>query len=183
MTTMTSLSSTSQNFLSQYQVCMTENTSQMEAGLPTDFQPTANDIVCGRGKGGFNRAGNKRFRAMVRQHIPAYTAAKTKVDKSAVIDNILDRVQSMTPAPRFVAMKAGSWVEISQEQAREKVGHSMREAIAEFESAAERFETKKVFNTKQHDLLAEQKAIFEALVREMGKNKPRSAQAKAARAA
>jgi hypothetical protein len=104
-----------------------------------DYEPSDVDIFCGRGKGFYNRPGNKSFRTLVGSYIPAYLAAKTKVDKSAVLNTIVDKVRSLhdpttgRPAQFIKFSKKTGWVEIGDEQAREKVGHAMREAISTVE--------------------------------------------------
>jgi hypothetical protein len=104
--------------------------------LDASYQPGAYDVVCGRGKGSYNRPGNKRFRSIVETYIPQYISARTKMDKSMVLNAIIDQVNSYTNpdtslAAQFVKYtKAAGWVMIADEHAREKVGHAIREAIA-----------------------------------------------------
>jgi hypothetical protein len=107
--------------------------------IGSDYEPSDVDIFCGRGKGFYNRPGNKSFRTLVGSYIPAYLAAKTKVDKSAVLNTIVDKVRNLhdpttgRPAQFIKFSKKTGWVEIGDEQAREKVGHAMREAISTVE--------------------------------------------------
>lgn len=129
-------------FLERYQIVIPTVIADMASNddvkqLPSDFQPTEFDIICGRGKGHYNRPGCKRLREIIRGFIPAYLAAKNKVDKSAVISRILDAVKSQNNSTtRFVKCKKGAWYEIGDDQAREKVGHTMRETIALLKSKA-----------------------------------------------
>lgn len=157
------------DFLSKYQLlvpsAVADLSSTMEsAQLEDNYQPSKYDVLCGRGKGSYNRSGNKRFRELVQAHVGDYLNAKTKYDKSSVLNMIVDRVRSKGMA-RFVAMKDGAWFEISDEQAREKVGHSMREAMSMLEGAEEREEVQKRFDNKHEELLEQQRLIFEKLVR------------------
>lgn len=96
----------------------------------------------------------------------------TKQDKSAIIDNILDRVRSEGHS-RFVTLKNDSWFEISEEQAREKIAYCLREAIAHVVSAQDRVHAATLFETKQAQLLSKQKAIFESMMRNHHKKKTR----------
>jgi len=117
------------------------NSTATTSKLDPTFQPGAYDVVCGRGKGSYNRPGNQHFRQLVASYVPQYTAATSKVDKSVILNAIIDRVQSLTnpetgrraqfvkPATAGSAAK-GQWVAISDDLAREKVGHAMREALA-----------------------------------------------------
>lgn len=101
-----------------------------------------------------------------------YLNARTKLDKSAVLSTVLDLVRSQNKGQaRFISRKDGRWVEISDDRAREKVGHSMREAIVASDGAEERAEALRRFDSKQNDLLALQRAIFEDLVGQMDARK------------
>jgi hypothetical protein len=123
-----------QSFLARYHVAvppviasMTTSDNIME--LPATFRPREFDIICGRGKGHYNKPGCKRMREIVRSFIPEYTTARTKFDKSTVLSRIVDAVKDDNNA-RFVRCKQGTWYELGDEQAREKVGHTIRETIA-----------------------------------------------------
>lgn len=104
--------------------------------LETEFVPGENDVVCGRGKGSYNRIGNKKFRELVTSYIPAYLKARTKFDKSTILHEIIDKVRAKhnpdtgRPANFVKFHKKTGWTEIGEGLAREKVGHAMREAIA-----------------------------------------------------
>lgn len=70
-------------------------------------------------------------------YIPRYLEAKSKIDKSVILGAIVDKVDSLIDPEtghraRFVkaARGGGGWFVISDELAREKVGHAMREAVA-----------------------------------------------------
>jgi len=123
------------DFLARYQVMLPSAIASMASGTETaslseDFVPSDYDIVCGRGKGSYNQPGNKRFRDLVKTYIPQYVQAKTKFDKSFILSNIIDHARSLNDGTtRFVKKTNGQWCELSEEQAREKVGHTIREAI------------------------------------------------------
>jgi hypothetical protein len=111
--------------------------SKANAAIPLElsYEPGCYDIVCGRGKGSYNRPGNKLFRAIIASCVSDYSNAKTRLDKSAVLGGIVDKVQSLRDprtgkCARFVMhSKQTGWVQIGKEAAREKVGHAMREAV------------------------------------------------------
>jgi hypothetical protein len=115
--------------------------AHIDAQIPLDsnYEPGCYDVVCGRGKGSYDRPGNKHFRALVLTFVSDYVNAKTRLDKSLVLRCIVDRVHSLrdpdsgSPA-RFVKhSKLKGWVEIGKESAREKAGHAMREAVTAME--------------------------------------------------
>jgi len=105
--------------------------------LPDSYQPSDYDVVNGRGKGAYMRPGNKRFRAIVSQYVADYVAAKTKFDKSSVMLMVIDRVKEQDNGKaKFVTCKKGQWYEITDEKAREKVGHCLRETLAALQPEA-----------------------------------------------
>lgn len=189
----TLISDNSNDFLSKYQVHLPNAIASLASSLdttplPSGFEPDEYDVQCGRGKGAYNKPGNKRFRAIVREYLNEYIDAKTKVDKSAVLNTILDRVKAQNNGQtRFVAFKDGAWYEISDDQSREKVGHAIREQLQAQEAAPGKALQQQLFELKHGDLLAEQRKIFEQLVSGMSKGKKTSqfkqARTKAARAA
>jgi hypothetical protein len=107
--------------------------------LDASYQPGCYDVVCGRGKGSYNRPGNRHFRALIATFLDDYRNAKTRVDKTAVLGRIVDKVHSLRDphtekAAKFVKFcKRSGWVQIGKDSAREKVGHAMREAIMAYE--------------------------------------------------
>jgi len=139
--------------------------------LPEDYRPTEYDVHCGRGKGCYSKPGNKRFRAIVGRYVSQYVAAKTMYDKTAVLNAALGEVQGQnnnsnnrsTLSVNYNGTE-GRWYAISEDQAREKVGHCMRDAIAALDGAEERQVERRRFDTKHGNLLDDQRAIFRALV-------------------
>lgn len=173
----TTFNSINTSFLTKYQVAIPGAISSMStssssgASLSDDYQPGPNDVVCGRGKGSYNRPGNKKFRELVQRHVEEYLRAKSKLDKSMVLASIVEQVREHG---RFIKRKAGAWCEIGDEQAREKVGHAIREAIAAnkaspptvsmTDSTNNQGRRPSHFNLKHSDLASVQLAMFEDLV-------------------
>ena len=96
------------------------------------------DILCGRDKTVFNRAGNRRFRVSISINIARYDAAKTKAQKTEVIKfvcNVLKKDVGM----RFLKTHQqyqqyggqergeGEYIELSEKEIRKKVGHALRD--------------------------------------------------------
>lgn len=128
---------THRSFLTKFQFDSSQIISAVRinddyVALPEGYVPDEYAVVCGRGKGSYNRIGNKRYHAIVRSHIPDYLAAKTRFDKSTILNEIIEEVKAQNNGQgRFVKLDSdGSWYEISDEQSREKCGHTMRECIA-----------------------------------------------------
>lgn len=113
--------------LPQAIVALSKKTSVLDSFHLSEF-----DVTCGRGKGCYNQAGNKRMREICKRHVSKYLAAKTKLDKSLILSEIVEEVKRQNNGTaQFVKHdKQLGWVIISDEKAREKVGHALREAIA-----------------------------------------------------
>jgi hypothetical protein len=153
------------SLLSKYQVSVPvaildnfarSSSSELDAGC----EPRDRDVVCGRGKGSYNRPGNVMFRSVIRMYIKDYLAARTKFEKTTVLNQVIDHLHNEEHA-RFLKFnsKSKQWFEITDDQAREKVGHTMRETIASLDS------NQPDNSQKRSDLMASQKAIFEAMLR------------------
>ena len=99
-------------------------------------EPTEYDVVCGRGKGSYNRAGNRRLRVIIRKHLEEYLHSDNKVYKSAIIAKIIRQVkiQDEGRANFLKKDKTGAWIELAEKTTREKVGHAIREVMASTKS-------------------------------------------------
>ena len=106
--------------------------SEESSTILQDFQLSEFDVACGRGKGCYNQAGNKLMRDICRKFVSKYLLAKSKLDKSLILSEIVEEVKRQNDGTaQFVKHdKHLGWVAISDEKAREKVGHALREAIA-----------------------------------------------------
>lgn len=102
-------------------------------------KPGENDVLCGRGGGTNNHAGNIKFRAMVNEHKLRYLAA-SKVEKPKVAREVVNLWRGMTPPGRFLTRKndaakgPGSvkaegvvWIDVGDKKAREKASQCLRE--------------------------------------------------------
>ena len=70
--------------------------------LPEDYQIGLNDVICGRGRKCFQHAGNQRFRKMVEDMLPKYSDSPSKLDKTFIICDIVNRVRNNSPFGGFV---------------------------------------------------------------------------------
>mmetsp|Transcript_2044 Transcript_2044/g.4138 ORF Transcript_2044/g.4138 Transcript_2044/m.4138 type:complete len:474 (+) Transcript_2044:536-1957(+) len=110
--------------------------------LPKHYTLGILDVGCGRGQRYCNHVGNQRFRSIVAEHVETYLRAKTKLAKTALIVSILEQVKkgtndqrSSSSQPgdqgRFVKQNEdGSWVELCDSAARDKVSNALRSAVA-----------------------------------------------------
>ena len=91
------------------------------------------DVLFGRGNFTYNHPGNKKYREYVKSMKSEYFS-KRKCDKMAVADKVLDHIQNICGG-RFLSNdkdKEGSWVVLSNVEARKKIGQSLREKFKQY---------------------------------------------------
>jgi hypothetical protein len=72
--------------------------------------------------------GNATFRKLIHANVSAYIQASTKNDKTLVVKSIVDVIRQN--GGRFVKQDSdGRWHDIGDSQAKEKVGHSLRDQV------------------------------------------------------
>lgn len=101
--------------------------------LSPDFSPGDFDVICGRGKECYNHTGNLRFRTAINMALAPYNEADTKLQKSLIVMSIVETFRSNSDEGGFVRLdrSRGTWYEIGDEAAREKVGQTIREALVQ----------------------------------------------------
>ena len=97
------------------------------------IEPQTNDILLGRGGRHFLHHGNLRLRKKTMELAPIYRAL-SKVDKAAMINNILGRLFQEDPPVRFLRCQrplneTQYWEVVDESKSREKVGQYLREAV------------------------------------------------------
>ena len=129
--------------------------------------PSDYDVVCGRGKGSYNKPGNKRFRAIVTSHVKMYQESKTKLAKSFVLETIIQRVRQQNGGNCYFLKynyEHNDWCEMNPDEIKEKVGHAIREAIMVKQCVPLKEAKKSQLMCKQAHLLSIQKRIFSELL-------------------
>ena len=98
--------------------------------LDSSWVPCSWSVICARTKDARNHMGNKRLRILVNSHLEKYANAN-RIEKGIIVSSIVDSVRNASNGGGFVKQtKAGTWVEVGDSVAREKVGQSLREGIA-----------------------------------------------------
>jgi len=95
------------------------------------FQPGKWDVICHNGKDPKSHVGNQRFKVLVQNYLSSYTKANSRCLKSGVITDIIATIRSKsTQNGGFVRYDDAQkrWYEVGDKVARDKVGHSLREA-------------------------------------------------------
>ena len=113
--------------------------------------PTDLDVLCGRDQRCYNHPGNKKLRSLVSSNLLSYTTAKKRSQKSSIVRSVVRAICSS--GGRFVrrTLPDGSLVSIDRDEyndnnddkeeeerwyvldaqgARDKVGHTFRDAVA-----------------------------------------------------
>ncbi|KAL7571517.1 hypothetical protein ACA910_020936 [Epithemia clementina (nom. ined.)] len=104
-------------------------TYRKRRSLPPGYKPGEFDVCCGRGKRHWNHMGNVRFRRFIQSSVERYMDAPSKNDKTAVVVSIVDDIRNMGGCFLKEDLR-GSWYDIGDHQAREKVGHSLRDQVS-----------------------------------------------------
>lgn len=84
------------------------------------------DIACGRGKGFYNRPGNRVMLNLIHSRVEDYKSA-SKVGKGNILEDV--RQECKSQGLRFVKRDGQQWILMNDKEAKEKIGHAMREAI------------------------------------------------------
>ena len=85
------------------------------------------DVLCGRAKQVFANPGNRTFRHVVQQRRKTYRETTRRAEKSAITQSVIQLFRENSG--RFLKLDesgSGSWVELSDEQVKEKVSHALR---------------------------------------------------------
>lgn len=92
------------------------------------IQPSANDVLSGRGGAVHSHSGNRQYRQIVNLYKDDYLAPTTrKLDKVTIAAKVVTQVRSLNPPGRFLEKKGDYWYEIGDVKARKKAGQAMRE--------------------------------------------------------
>lgn len=120
----------------------------------TEIQPT--DVLCGRGKTSFNHVGNRSFRDLIAESTQRYIDAKSRLQKSMVVHSIVEEVKKAQG--RFLKQDrySGQWFELDEKQAKEKVGHAIRDATSSIDPTKKM--VKKRTSTAK-SVMSEEKAV------------------------
>lgn len=88
--------------------------------LEDNFQPGEYDVICGRGKRSTHHAGNTRFKLVIHLYLDKYLRAKTKIDKSLLVIEIVNIIRNANGAfvkPSTKQKGQQQWVEIGDKLA------------------------------------------------------------------
>ena len=98
--------------------------------MPPNYVPSKNAVICGRGKICTTNPGNRKLRALIKENLAAYGKATNKVDKTEIVSSIMDNIRKdCDNDPAFVKKEEGTWWEVDDAFAREKIGCIFRDSL------------------------------------------------------
>ena len=100
--------------------------------LPIDYEPTNLDVCSGRGKRNWTHSGNVSFRDLIQHSTPTYMAAASKNEKTAIVCNIVEEMRALGCQFLKQDSKTNQWYDMGDAQARDKVGHSLRDQVTAY---------------------------------------------------
>ena len=106
--------------------------------LPSYFVPTDKTVILGRGKKILSHPGNQLFKRIVETQLNAYLEAESRVDKTAILMDVIQQVRDNDPGGGFVKRnpKTGQHFEVGDFLAKEKTAQAFRDALHQFYSSA-----------------------------------------------
>lgn len=99
--------------------------------LPSNYTPTDDVVIIGRGKKVRASPGNQKFYALIDNHLTAYQNAATKGLKSTLLWNILTTVRgSSTNGFGFVKKEGANWIAVDDACARINIAQAFRDRLS-----------------------------------------------------
>jgi len=92
--------------------------------------PGNNDVLCGRGGDVQNHAGNRRYRAWVKERQEAYSLCNKRGKQIIYAREVVNLVKSLNPSGRFlekISSYPSRWIEIVDQRALHKTTQALRE--------------------------------------------------------
>jgi hypothetical protein len=97
--------------------------------LSANYSPSMYSVTIGRGKLFTEAIGTRRLKVIASLFLAEYNDAKSQIAKASIITKIIDIVREACPVGAFVRYEDGSWWEVSDAVAREKVGVVLRDLL------------------------------------------------------
>eukprot|EP00588_Corethron_pennatum_P023788 CAMPEP_0194320878 /NCGR_PEP_ID=MMETSP0171-20130528/17146_1 /TAXON_ID=218684 /ORGANISM="Corethron pennatum, Strain L29A3" /LENGTH=460 /DNA_ID=CAMNT_0039078573 /DNA_START=144 /DNA_END=1526 /DNA_ORIENTATION=+ len=102
-------------------------------------EPHNNDVLCGRGGGAQNHAGNYKYRHLVNNNKIRYLTGSKKI-KPIVARELVETIYRMDPPGRFLELctTTGTYFDIGEAKAAQKVSQALREGAPEIRKHLEK---------------------------------------------
>eukprot|EP00543_Licmophora_paradoxa_P006760 CAMPEP_0202446432 /NCGR_PEP_ID=MMETSP1360-20130828/4913_1 /ASSEMBLY_ACC=CAM_ASM_000848 /TAXON_ID=515479 /ORGANISM="Licmophora paradoxa, Strain CCMP2313" /LENGTH=604 /DNA_ID=CAMNT_0049062893 /DNA_START=113 /DNA_END=1927 /DNA_ORIENTATION=- len=150
-------------------------------------QPGPHDVLCGRGGGTNNHAGNIAFRKLVQEHKLRYLAA-SKMEKPQVARDVVHIWRKLDPPGRFLARKTAEelkqegsspgksvWYDVGDKRAREKASQCLRERTPDVVHIVREIQRQQDYMTQQGLLMVEQQLKLQQQQKQQQQQQPNGA--------
>lgn len=98
--------------------------------MSANYVPPKTAVICGRGKACTSNPGNRKLRSLIKEYLQAYGKATNKVEKTEIVSNIMDSIKKdCGEEAAFVKKEEGTWWEVDDAFAREKIGCIFRDSL------------------------------------------------------
>lgn len=97
--------------------------------LPPSFHPKEYTVLCGRGSVYSESTGNNYLKLLVQQQVQPYGGTSNRAEKSRIVTSVVNAVHQLSPEAAFVNLDNGTWKEMKESLAREKVGGLFRDLL------------------------------------------------------
>ncbi|CAB9514782.1 Nitrilase family, member 2 [Seminavis robusta] len=95
--------------------------------LPADFVPGPSHVICAKGKQAKEHKANRLLRYLVQQNVQEYSETASKLERSFIVSKILKTIRQ---DGGFVRQVSGKWYDVSDRNAREKIGQIFRDQLS-----------------------------------------------------
>lgn len=92
--------------------------------------PSAHDVVCARGRTYWDHHGNQTYRELIAGATQRYAQSTSKLEKSMIVTEIIEQIHDRNGMFIKKQRKGGDWIEVDEEQIREKVSQSLRDGLS-----------------------------------------------------
>ena len=120
-----------------------ERKREKSNSLTLDYKPSCFDICSGRGKSYEKHEGNLWFRSLIRENAVKYENGESKSRKSKVVSSLVQQVRMA--GGKFLKQDSSMrWYDMGDKEAREKVGHALRDFVSRKNRSDKAKETLKI---------------------------------------
>jgi hypothetical protein len=109
---------------------VSKKNNSKKTSMPPNYVPPKTAVICGRGKVCTSNPGNRKLRSLIKEFLQSYGKATNKVEKTEIVSSIMDSIKKdCGDQPAFVKEERGTWWEVDDAFAREKIGCIFRDSL------------------------------------------------------
>jgi hypothetical protein len=123
-------SSLTSNIKTALKLPVSKKNNSKKTRMPPNYVPPNTAVICGRGKICNSNPGNRKLRSLIKEFLQSYGKATNKVAKTEIVSSIMDSIKKdCGDQPAFVKKEEGTWWEVDDAFAREKIGCIFRDSL------------------------------------------------------